>query len=139
MTFALFACSEETETDFIIVNNDELGLKNEKVYFSDIVEYLSKNLPSFIDANTKWVHISKGVKPKTLVYEFLLTQRVIGDFTMEDIQKLKEKQTTQVRNYYCTSPGTKFIRENKITSEYRYYDKNFKYLFSIFTNNFSCN
>lgn len=134
----LFSCSDRSEEDFIMVTNEELGLVDQKVYMRDLVNSASKDLPVILDSTTKWVLFTKGTKPRSVVYQFLLTKRDIEDYSKTDIENHKNAQFDKIENDYCTNPQYRFIRENDLSSEYRYSDKNYKYLFSIFNDDLNC-
>ena len=118
--------------------NEELGMVDQKVYIRDLVEMTSKDLPVTMDSRTVWVGFQKGPELKSVIYQFLLTSRDIQSLSETDIEKMKTNQTRQVDSDYCTNPQYTFIRTHGITSEYRYSDKNFKYLFSVFSKDLSC-
>ena len=136
----LISCSDGLQEDFIVVTNEEVGLVDQKIYMTDLVNIVSKenNLPVVMDSTTQWVSFTKGQKPKSVVYDFLLTKRDIEDYSETDIENHKNIQFKSIENDYCTNPQYTFIREHDISSEYRYSDKNYKYLFSIFSNELSC-
>jgi len=135
----IMSCSDETkDVNFITVTNEELGMVDQKVYIRDLVEMTSKDLPVTMDSRTVWVGFQKGPELKSVIYQFLLTSRDIQSLSETDIEKMKTNQTRQVDSDYCTNPQYTFIRTHGITSEYRYSDKNFKYLFSVFSKDLSC-
>ena len=134
----LFSCSDQLDEDFVIITNEELGLVDQKVYMKDIVDSVSKDLPIIMDSTTQWVRFTRGIKKRSVVYEFILTKRDIEDYSNIDIENHKNVQFERIQNDYCTNPRYTFIRENKISSEYRYSDKNYKYLYSIFSDELSC-
>jgi hypothetical protein len=135
----LVSCSQESEdVDFITVTNKELGMVGEKVYIRDLVEMMSKSLPMIMDSNTKWVGFTKGPELKSVIYSFLLTSRDIQTLSETEVENMGTIQKRQVNNDYCTNPQYTFIRIHGISSEFRYSDKNFKYLFSIFSKDFNC-
>jgi hypothetical protein len=134
----LISCSDGLEEDFIVVTNEEAGLVDQKIYMKDLVNSVSKDLPVVMDSTTKWVLFTKGIKPRSVVYQFILTKRDVEDYSKTDIENHKNVQFKNIENDYCTNPQYTFIREHEISSEYRYSDKNYKYLFSIFSDELSC-
>ena len=136
----LISCSDGKGEDFIVVTNEEAGLVNKKIYMKDLVKIVSEqfNFPVVMDSTTQWVSFTKGQKPKSVVYDFLLTKKDIEDYSETDIKNHKNIQFKSIENDYCSNPQYTFIREHEISSEYRYSDKNYKYLFSIFSNELSC-
>ena len=82
----LISCSDGLEEDFIVVTNEEVGLVDQKIYMTDLVNIVSKenNLPVVMDSTTQWVSFTKGQKPKSVVYDFLLTKKDIEDYSETD-------------------------------------------------------
>ena len=136
----LISCSDGKGEDFIVVTNEEVGLVNKKIYMKDLVKIVSEqfNFPVVMDSTTQWVSFTKGQKPKSVVYDFLLTKRDIGDYSTTDIENHKNIQSKSIENDYCTNPQFTLIREHDISAEYRYSDKNYIYLFSIYSDELSC-
>ena len=141
----LASCSQEQEQEqeqehlnFITVTNKELGMEDRKVFITDLVEMMSKGLPMTMDSNTEWVRFTQGTELKSVVYSLLLTSKEIKNFTATEIQNMGMVQREQLNNGYCSDPQFNFIRTNGISSEYRYFDKDFNYLFSIFSKNLNC-
>ena len=135
----IVSCSQEQEdSDFVTVTNKELGMEKQKVYIRDLVEMISKGLPNTLDSNTKWVQFTKGTEPKSVVYSFLLTSKEIKNFSKTEIENMGINQKEQLNNGYCTDPQYTFIRTHGISSEYKYFDKDFNYLFSVSSEDLNC-
>jgi len=135
----LISCSQEPEdVNFITVTNKEYGMEEYKFYIRDLVEMNAKNLPITMDSNTKWVGFSRGSELKSVIYSFLLTSRDIQTLSETEIENMDAIQKRQVENDYCTNPQYAIVRTYGISSEYRYSDKDFNYLFSIFSKDFNC-
>ena len=135
----LISCSQESEdVNFITVTNKEYGMEEHKVYIRDLVEMNAKSLPMTMDSNTKWVGFSRGSELKSVIYSFLLTSRDIQNLSETEIENMGINQKEQLNNGYCTDPQYTFIRTHGISSEYKYFDKDFNYLFSISSEDLNC-
>ena len=85
----LFSCSDQSDEDFVIITNEELGLVDQKVYMKDLVDNVSKDLPIIMDSTTQWVGFTRGIKKRSVVYQFILTKRDIEDYSKNDIENHK--------------------------------------------------
>jgi len=88
---------------------------------------MNKTLPMMLDSDTRLDNVM-ALPNKTVMYSYTL---VNGENGMIDTIALKNYLEPNIINTIKTDPGMKYFRENSITQQYRYKDKNGNYLFSI--------
>jgi len=88
---------------------------------------LNKTFPMMVDADTRVDNVI-ALPNKTFMYNYTLVNDESG---MIDTVEVKNYLTPKIINTVKTTPGMKSFRDNKVTMEYCYKDKNGNYVFSI--------
>ena len=88
---------------------------------------LNKTLPMMLDAETRGDNIM-ALPNKTFLYNYTLVNYENG---MIDTVVTKNTLEPNIINNIKTSPEMKYHRDNNVTFQYRYKDKNGNYMFSI--------
>ena len=93
----------------------------------EVANTMNKTLPMMFDADTRGDNIM-ALPNKTLVYNYTLVNYENG---MIDTVVVKNALEPNIINGIKTSPEMKYLRDNNVTFQYRYKDKNGNYMFSI--------
>ena len=104
-----------------------------------IVEF-NKDTPRNIDENTILVtHRWSNVHKRRIIYVIKTTVLNKDWYSPENIQSTKEQTEKSSRNYYCTQPVMKGLRDMNTSVEYNYSDSKNNFLFSFVIYPSDCN
>jgi hypothetical protein len=94
---------------------------------------INKGLPSMVDSETElW---STAAIKNTLLYNSRLINFNKSEIDIDHFSKTMKKQ---LRNIFCTSPQTKYWRDNNLKWHHNYYDKNDIFVYEVSTSNVEC-
>jgi len=93
----------------------------------ETVNTINKTFPMMIDADTR-IDNAMALPNKTILYNYSLVNYENG---MIDTVMTKNTLEPNIINNIKTSPEMKYHRDNNVTFQYRYKDKNGNYMFSI--------
>ena len=94
---------------------------------------INKDLPRMIDSGTELY--STAVNNDTLIYY----NRAINVRKSElNIQHLKDTLRKQLKNHFCSSPDTKYFRDNDLKWKHMYVDKDDIFITSLITSRSIC-
>ena len=92
-------------------------------WIKELVVELNKDLPRNIDENTILVsHRWSFVEKKRVIYVIKTTDQNKEWYSPMNIQETKKSTEKSSRNYFCTQPVMKGLRDMNISVEYNYSD-----------------
>ena len=100
-------------------------------WIKEFVIQFNEDTPRNIDENTVLVTHRWSIQNKRrIIYVSRLPNVDKNQFTEEGIQEFKELTRESNKNFYCTQPVTKSLRDFNIDVEYNYSDSKNIFLFS---------
>ena len=116
---------------FSLINAQKLkNVDDVDKFLLKIANTVNKTMPMMIDSDTRaeTTYILPG---KNIHYVYTMINYSVNDLTSGDIEDIKNTLLKQQRNLFKSMPEMKFFRDNDVTINYMYKDKNGYFVFDF--------